>query len=329
MKNVTKIVFISGCLTWLSSCTFASEDMTSDDGTVLTRAVEATRQWYALLAPKLAPTNVPFADMYRQPFALDDISPAEIKRGADGTLVHIRAPIGFILEQPSNRIVSVSNPHLHKFVETNDTRQVADLTTNSAVEVASGYLKTIGFQCRHPLVLTDAKFNWFLDKHIWCVTWEPVVDGYRFDSFLSYLSQYVCVRFHEQYGFIGFRCSDVLPSPRTTEVKIAREFAVEKAEKVVPLVMRTPFYRMCRDSNFKMKSLKNAELLIAAPNWLLDPKRAIRIYDKPPGETRLCWVVTFETVATRVREDGLNLIPPDILIYLDAATGEIVGANFT
>jgi hypothetical protein len=34
-------------------------------------------------------------------------------------------------------------------------------------------------------------------------------------------------------------------------------------------------------------------------------------------------------VDTVEREKGIKLLPPDILIYVDAATGEIVGANFT
>jgi len=313
-----------------SSFVCSAENMTVYEGPEIDRAIEAAKQWYVVLAPKLAPTNVPFADIYRQPFTFEDNNPPYIKnQGSEGKLAYVRGQFWFWLEQPSNKVTSFSNKLLRKFVETNDTQQVASLSTNRAVEVADSYFKTIGFQCRHPLVLKEVKFNWFLCKHSWFVQWEPVIDGYRFDSFLSFLTQGVYVEFHEKYGFLSFSCSDGLPPPHTTEVKITREFAVAKGEKAVPLVMKTPFYLRCRDPNFKVKSLRGAELLIAAPNWLLDPKRAIWMRDKPPTETRLCWVLTFETVATRVWEDGLKLIPPDILIYIDAATGEIVGANFT
>ena len=327
MNDSKKTVFAGGCLVLFTVCSCMGKGVVADKAPELNRAVEAAKQWYAVLAPKLAPTNVPFADRYRQPFNPDGDPPAEIQKDEKGALAYIRAQFMFILEQPSNRVVSVSNPALRKFIEANDTQEVAELTTDRAVEIANGYLQTIGFQCSHPLEMEDAQFNHFLDKHVWTVTWRPVIDGYRFDAISSLLSQYVCVRFHEKYGFIGFGCNDVLPPPRTTEVKVTREFAVTKAERAAPLVMRTPFYLRCRDPNFKVKSLTSAELLIAAPNWLLDPKRAIWIHDKPPDETRLCWVVTFDTVATR--EASIGLIPPSILIYIDAATGEIVGANFT
>ena len=78
-----------------------------------------------------------------------------------------------------------------------------------------------------------------------------------------------------------------------------------------------------------MSGLHKAELLIAAPNWLLDPKRAVWLRDKPPEETRLCWVVTFTSVYTGKEEPGTMLAPPMFIVYIDAATGEIVGANFT
>ncbi len=77
------------------------------------------------------------------------------------------------------------------------------------------------------------------------------------------------------------------------------------------------------------KEYELAELLIAAPNWLLDPKRAVWLRDKPPEETRLCWVVTFTSVYTGKEDPGTMAVPPMFIVYIDAATGEIVGANFT
>jgi hypothetical protein len=74
--------------------------------------------------------------------------------------------------------------------------------------------------------------------------------------------------------------------------------------------------------------MESAELRISVPNWLLDPARAVWIREKPPEETRLCWVVRFRTTDT-VDRRSMKLTPVEILIYIDAATGEVVGANFT
>ncbi len=304
----------------------------ADEGTIIRegpevdRAITVAKQWYATLAPKLAPTNVPFADIYRQPFRLDEEYHV-IKTDEMGTRADIRGQLCFILEQPNNRLTTIWNDSLMRFLKTNNVQCIQSLTTNEAVERAQNYLDIIGVKIPS-IRLREVVFGYYAPNE-WYVGWDRTFQGYRFDSFLTFLSQSVSVSFHERYGFLGFYCYDVLPPPCTTDVKISREDAVAKGEKAVPLVMKTPFYRMCRLPDFKVRGIKKAELLIAAPNWLLDPKRAVWMRDKPPEETRLCWVVTYETIGTKVYEGGLRSIPPDILIYIDAATGEIVGANFT
>jgi len=174
------VVILCPCFFALFPSVCKAEERVITEGHEVERAVEAAKQWYAVLAPKLAPTNVPFAGMYRKPFKPDGAPPAEIKRDANGTLAYIRAQFMFILEQPSHRVVSVSNPALRKFIEANDTQEVAGFATNRAVEIANGYLQTIGFQCRHPLMLEDVKFNWFLDKHAHCVGSLQKLTGMKF-----------------------------------------------------------------------------------------------------------------------------------------------------
>ncbi len=110
---------------------------------------------------------------------------------------------------------------------------------------------------------------------------------------------------------------------------VTQDAAITKASKVVPLIQRSPYYLQCRLPGFVVSGVLKAELLVAAPNWLLDPKRAIWLRDKPPEETRLCWVVAFTSVYTGKTEPGELLVPPVFLVYIDAATGEVVGANFT
>ena len=114
------------------------------------------------------------------------------------------------------------------------------------------------------------------------------------------------------------------------KVCVSREEAVLKASKAVPLAMKTPYYLRARLPGFKAKEVKSAELLISVPNWLLDPERANWLPSGPPKETRLCWVIRFTTAdAIPVRPRNFKPIPPDVLIYIDSETGEIVGANFT
>ena len=110
---------------------------------------------------------------------------------------------------------------------------------------------------------------------------------------------------------------------------VSKEAAIAKASKAVPLIQRSPYYLQCRLPGFVASGVHKAELLIAAPNWLLDPKRAIWLRDKLPDETRLCWVVTFTSVYAKKTDPDEMLIPPLFLVYIDAATGEVVGANFT
>jgi hypothetical protein len=126
------------------------------------------------------------------------------------------------------------------------------------------------------------------------------------------------------------------PAPKSLEVSVTREDAVRKAMEAVPKVMETPFYQQTRADGFVADKVKSCELKVAIPNWLLDPKRAEWITEKLPEETRLCWVVRISTVDAKAadrpkRKDGKvgELMRPDILVYIDAASGEIVGAYFT
>ena len=132
-----KNVFVLGCLVALS--VLADEDTIIREGPEVDRAVESAKRWYAVLAPKLAPTNVPFADIYRQPFRLDDEYHL-IKSDERGTRADIRAQFSFVLEQPSNRLVAVWNGPLKDFIKTNDTQNSCSLATNEAVKRAQSYL---------------------------------------------------------------------------------------------------------------------------------------------------------------------------------------------
>jgi hypothetical protein len=126
------------------------------------------------------------------------------------------------------------------------------------------------------------------------------------------------------------------PSPTSLTVAISRDEAVIKAEKLTDDVMRTPYYRMARRAGFKAVALDSCELKVVKPNWLLDPARASWPSPEIVTETRLCWMVRFKTEVISAdvdpkSEDGtpMKLMRPDIVLYIDAATGECVGAGFS
>ena len=284
------------------------------------------------VAKNLVPTNVPFAQMYREPFHVTPggIDVRDTVYGKDR--IWVQGQITIKAYGGASQMSLFANTRLSKYIQTNETQRIPSLSTEQAYAQALRYLDMLGVSLDKRAVLSKLSFG---DKEwerefMWIVHWEASDGGYRYDDFLENIySPCIGVSFSEKYGLVYFGNDPFPPPPKTTEVRIQREDAIFKAEKAVPLVMLTPYYRQCRLPGFKVSGVKSAELRIACPNWLLDPSRAIWIWDSPPKETRLCWIVRFTTVDTVKREEGMKPVPPDILIYIDAATGEIVGANFT
>jgi len=306
---------------------------------------------YSEMAAKLFSTNVPFAYIYTNSLPRLDI---DRMSNMDATSIHVfcalsdclgyvqKAPgrkrgvwvpvsntFGMTFDDQTKRLTRMRNGMLYEHTKTNGVQSAPELTVGEAVHRARGYLDILGIEVPAHMSLAGANFNATYDTtNCWSIIWLPRVNGYQFDSL--FCRQIIHIQFHERLGLIEAGIQDYWPLPKSTEIHFSCEAAILKAEKVAPLVMETPFYRQCRLPGFKVEQLKNVQLLISAPNWLLDPKRAIWFFDKPPEETRLCWVVVFETVDTvPARPRNFKPMPPDIRIYIDAATGEIVGANFT
>jgi hypothetical protein len=210
----------------------------------------------------------------------------------------------------------------------NNPTTVPSLSLNEAIDKAKIYLRNLGVELPDNASLKTVQFN-VNHMHCWEIRWGPSYGKYDYDDFVTPYEQSIVVAFHETIGLYFFGKRYNFPAPKSTRVKVLKEDAIRRAEKVVPLVMKTPYYQMCRLTGFKVSGLDKAELLVSAPNWLLDPKRAVWVRKKIPEESRLCWVVTLLTVDAVTRKDGMKPIPPKIVVYVDAATGEIVGANFT
>jgi hypothetical protein len=364
MKTGPRIV----CLVLLAAVSHAELLDNADSKTQA--IAEKVRARCRELIPRLFSTNVPFASAYFSSFANYEISSEKKdsvfvifyfdgypgywyvpKGGKRGVLVSVDACISVSYDTKNNLIRSIHNGLLYEYlkpdtvdtnshtqvwvdkaishghIKTNDMDGVPELSIAEAAERAKRYLDVMGIPLATNHVLYSAEFNsggW--SPLCWELVWGPPDHPYKFDD-----TPISCeVTFHEKLGLVHARPAKPRPYPKTMSVNIAKNQAVFKAEKAAPLVMQTPFYLQCRLPGFKVKGVKSAELLISSPNWLLDPERAIWAREPPTDETRLCWVVVFETVDTvRERPRNFKPMPPDILVYIDAATGEIVGANFT
>ncbi|HOF62498.1 MAG TPA: hypothetical protein PLM82_13055 [Candidatus Latescibacteria bacterium] len=224
--------------------------------------------------------------------------------------------------------VWVDKPPLYEKIKTTEADSIPTLSIVEASERAKRYLDVLDISLPANHVLYSARFNSDPGKSpfSWILNWGPPDSEYKYDDHPVSFE----VIFHEKYGLLHARPGWIISRPSSVEVNISREQAIFKAEKAVPLVMQTPFYQRCCVPGFRIKGVKSVELLISRPNWLLDPSRAVWGREPPTDETRLCWVIVFETLDTVLtRPRNFKPIPPDIRIYIDAATGEIVGANFT
>lgn len=253
-----------------------------------------------------------------------------------GEIYSIRGGVWVDVSAEHLRLRSAKDIGLYRSIRAGEVNQLwPQLSSEQALERAQEYLGQFRLNDDPNVRLKVLSFNYGSSNSCWEVRWQRCWNGYLLDDFTG-LPETIYVIFHEKLGIQAIGTTLNSPPPQSFEVNIAREDAVVKASVLTNNVTRTPYYRMARAGGFKAAGLKSCELKIVKPNWLLDPKRAIWIREKPAEETRLCWVVVFSTADTVPETRGkttegnlLKPIPPDIIIYLDAATGECVGANFS
>lgn len=225
---------------------------------------------------------------------------------------------------------SVLNKALYQALQDKKiTQQVPQLSVKQAFDRAKSYLNHYQISLSAGLKLKNATFNVGVTPACWAFEWDRIIDGYSWDE--SGWSEGVSLVFHETKGLVSVGNNVYTPLPKKLDVVMTRDQAIAKATICAPLVERTPFYKSCRLDGFVLNGMISCELKVSVPNYLLDPQRANWERTTPPDETRLCWVVRFTTVDSKADQRNMKgkLIPPDIIIYLDAATGECVGANFT
>ena len=286
--------------------------------------------FYSQVASSLAPSNVPFAGIYEQPLTLGSRGYEEHSFGYYPCVVFADAQFYFqVTKEPEPKLISLYNYQLDYYISTNNILHVSipAWTPQVAIDKSKDILKALHIPAAGMAVKRVCRTR--IDCSVWRVHWERRHQGIPYDPFVDQLDQRVEVDISERHGFVGYYGRYDFPVPKRMDVLVRQEDAIAKASKAVPLIQRSPYYLQCRLPGFVVSGLRSAELLVAAPNWLLDPKRAIWLRDKPPDETRLCWVITFTSVYTGKTEPNAIPLAPAFLVYIDAATGEIVGANFT
>ena len=202
-----------------------------------------------------------------------------------------------------------------------------DLTFTSAVAKARDYLALFGIEIPSEYRLSLVDFGRKVPER-WIVEWTTYPKGIAFDDFIV-SAPCISVCFDETQGLESFDRTFEAPPPNAAKIKVTREEAVRKALAVAQFVEKSPHYLRHREPGFVPCAIREVKLAVAVPNWLLDPKRAIWLRDKPPEETRLCWLVQILTRAGTEDLAKRRLLPPQVTIMIDAATGETVGANFS
>ena len=265
-------------------------------------------------------------------FVLPDASPKKI---------HVAGPdLSIMVRASSLSLVGVVNGYLCRhYTPPMGWQKKATLTREAAFERAKDYLKIFKIEVPSDYRPAEASFHDSGEGDCyWWIVWSRCCGQYLWD--ISTLdSETVVVQFYEKEGLARlYNESCNCPAPKRLDVKISKEEAIEKATQCIPLLQRTPIYLSCRRDGFIAKSVISCELLVSAPNWWFDPKRATYLQSGVvPKETRLCWKVMFETMDSKQEERRRkgelgpteSLAAPKMTIYIDAATGEAVGANST
>ncbi|MCL1922179.1 MAG: hypothetical protein FWG50_14090 [Kiritimatiellaeota bacterium] len=333
--SVCAVIALTALLSW-----FSFSRVRKTDREIYAKAIQGIdRDWvaasnlYSRLVSKLVAPNVPSYDEYLQPLSrIEGTTGCRIYSDYMGENVSVERCLHFMFNRKTSVPVHIYNKRLIDYVNTNAVQHVPGLSMAEAVEKAKHYLNLIGVPLATNMVLKGCIFNDSHYRHSWSIGWEPTAGGYPYDTVMEPYVQYVGVIFHEQYGFLKFSMHDYWPSPESTEVRVTREEALAKAEAAAPLVFRSDMF-LARNvhSNYKVRTVEEIALRVYLPNWAHDPKRAIWGRDAPPSESRLCWMIHFITVDTQTGKTGdpIRGNPQYVWIYVDAATGEVVGANFT
>lgn len=328
-SSIMKIVAALGVLTFSCLCVIAAGPM----GPVPPEAKERLAEVYAHADEQMKQCSSLYAAQMKEEKPKGEYM--VYQQSGIPRLLEVQGDLFVAVWADSFRVVIVVNNFLDRQLwqaKAPPPVSTSSMDQNAAVERAKECCKAFEVAIPPHFKLTEAKFN---INNRWHVRWQRFCGEYVWDERES--SESVFVSFHEKDGLESISAKSCQPEPKSLDVKVSKEQATTKASKCVSLVQQSPIYRRYRMPGFVVKSLKSCELRIAVPNWFFDPKRAEVPRKEPAKETRLCWIVRFETVDSKAEQRGLKdkngkplmLNAPTISIYIDAATGDVVGALFT
>ena len=158
----------------------------------------------------------------------------------------------------------------------------------------------------------------------WRIGWSRVYKGFLFESG----GVLMCIS--DEHGLRFFSIGCWAPYPPTTEVRIWEGKAIELARKTALSVWQADddFFKIGY-SDMKLGDVALAYLLIVHPNHIFDEGHDMLDFSDVDDEPRLAWNITFYV---RPKDDPSTSIRyymgRTITVYVDAATGEILGGGF-
>ena len=196
-------------------------------------------------------------------------------------------------------------------------------TREVILEEASKYLKLIigdladNFRVDHDYSRWESRGGRTDLKGYWWINWYRVMNGYKVDT----MGDGINMDIHEEYGLIAFTFSmRSLPCP--TEVKITEEQAKKIAATALPIIIqRCP--HLCPPMKVKGQKLTECELCIINPYYIFSQGVSSIWTYLNNRHTRLAYRISFWVFGEK-ENWGYKLV-----VDVDAATGEIIGGNYT
>lgn len=204
--------------------------------------------------------------------------------------------------------------------------QPLEFSAIEALEKARNYLEKMGIPlpAHYELAMLDFGIK---TKDCWLVEWRPLFNGIPFSDFAGEVP-HIAVIFNKKKGLLRLEQTAEVPAPLKGEVKVTQEDAIVKGSDAALLVQKTQVYQDAYGAGFVPCAVREVALEVTAPNWILDPERAARTKDRMIEGTRVCWAVHCLT-RPNTEDVSARMLPlPEIVVYIDATSGETVGADF-
>lgn len=232
---------------------------------------------------------------------------------------------GIIQVSKTGHVISAGAHVFHSGTPNVRTVPMWDMAT--AIERAEKALKSYGWEVSADMQLNCVHYS---INGSWEIIWNRTFGGVPEVKNDAPIDQ-VCVLIEEDGSGIRFIRWRRGAEPPGTTPKLSQTEAIVLAAKAVPQIMATDIYRSWMPKNLAPTELKNIDLCVSVPNWILNPKMTLSI-DKTMKDRRLCWRATFllyrrDTVGEQKGRPVYQATQGLVHVYVDAISGEIVGGN--